>query len=136
MEIAMVLTLALMGVYFFKSTDLPKDLKERSAQFQAQESQSTNNNFNRSLKITLPKVEAKKPVLSIDLDAKLAEMKYQRNLKEIQVLNAEIDKLTLIITSLEQELKANNERNAEIQSIIETHLISLESLQEKLSLMA
>lgn len=133
MEILMGLTLAVMGVYFFKSTDLPKDLKERSAMLQAEAGQGSTP---KTLRMTLPKEVLKTPVLNKDLDAKLAEMKIQKNARELQLLNLEIDKLTIEITTLEQEIKLNNKRNSEIQSIIDSHLISLQLLQEKVSSLA
>lgn len=133
MEILMGLTLAVMGVYFFKSTDLPKDLKERSAMMQAEAGQSSTS---KTLRMTLPKEVLKTPVLNKDLDAKLAEMKMQKNARELQLLNLEIDALTIEITTLEQEIKLNNKRNNEIQSIIDSHLISLQLLQEKISTLA
>lgn len=125
----MVLTLAIMGVYFFKSTDLPKDLKERSIQLQAESSQQSTS---KTLRITLPK-ELKCNSIENNLDAKLGEMKIQKKLKEIQVLNLEIDSLTMTITTLEQEIKENNERNNEIQSIIDSHLTRLQLLQVQVS---
>lgn len=131
MEVLMALTLTAMGVYFFKSTDLPKDLKERSAQFQSETSQISTSN--KSIKITIPSASTKTVSLDKNLDAKLAEMKLQKKIKEIQVLNQEIDQLTLTITSLEQELKANNDRNNEIQSLIDSHLLGLQLLQEQLT---
>lgn len=133
MEILMGLTLAVMGVYFFKSTDLPKDLKERSAMMQAEAGQSSTS---KTLRMTLPKEVLKTPVLNKDLDAKLAEMKMQKNARELQLLNLEIDALTIEITTLEQEIKLNNKRNNEIQSIIDSHLINLQLLQEKISTLA
>ncbi len=134
MEILMVLTLTAMGVYFFKSTDLPKDMKERSAQFQAESNQRSTSS--KSLRITIPNESIKTLAIDKNLDAKLAEMKLQKKIKEIQVLNEEIDKLTLTITSLEQEIRVNNERNNEIQSIIDSHLVSLQLLQEKMTLLS
>lgn len=133
MEILMVLTLTAMGIYFFKSTDLPKDLKNRSAQFS---SESNPTETSRKLKISFPKETAKTPLIDHKIDAKLSEMKLQKKLKEIQVLNSEIDRLTLEITSLEQEIKINNSRNAEIQKTIDSHLISLQLLQEKITLLS
>lgn len=129
MEILMVLTLAIMSVYFFKSTDLPKDLKERSIQLQAESSQQSTS---KTLRITLPK-ELKSNSIENNLDTKLGEMKIQKKLKEIQVLNLEIDSLTMTITTLEQEIKKNNERNNEIQSIIDSHLTRLQLLQVQVS---
>jgi hypothetical protein len=135
MEIAMIITLAVMGIYFFKSTDLPKDMKERSAQLKTQSIQQSSSK-DKDVKINLPKELVKNPIVSKDIDAKLAEMKLQKKLKEIKVINEEIDKLTLTITMLEQEIKANNERNSEIQSIIDSHLVNLQLLQEKIALLS
>lgn len=131
MEIIMVITLAIMGVYFFKSTELPKDLKERSAMLQAESNNSTATN--KTFRMTIPKMAAQTTLSDRDLDAKLTEMKLQKNLVEIKLINAEIDKLTLLITTLEQEIRVNNERNNEIHATIETHLISLQALQEKIT---
>ncbi|MFA6237731.1 MAG: hypothetical protein WC635_10425 [Bacteriovorax sp.] len=133
MEILMVLTLTVMGIYFFKSTDLPKDLKERSAQFR---SETSTNETSKNLKFTFPKDATRAPVIDSKIDAKLAEMKLQKKIKEIEILNSEIDKLTLEITSLEQEIKTNNSRNTEIQKTIDSHLISLQLLQEKITLLS
>ncbi len=131
LELAMIFCLAIMGIYFVKSTDLPKELKDRSSQFQAE---STNLNTKKPLKITIPnKIEK---VSDKNQEAKLAEVRLQKKAVEIQLLNKEIDRLTMLITTLEQEIKANNERNAEIQTIIDGHLASLQSLQEKLSSLA
>lgn len=112
MEIAMVITLALMGIYFVKSTDLPKDLKDRSAQLKAE---AHIYEAPKTLRITIPQMT----VQAMELD----------KLK----ISAEIDRLTLIITSLEQEIKANNEKNAEIQGKIDAHLENLIQLQQKLN---
>src|SRR4051812_36928431 len=103
LEIGMILSLALMGFYFFKSTDLPKELqelKERSAQMQSQ-----NGNIEIKMKPAFPKVELKS---NQDLESKLSAMKQQKKIKDIALLNAEIDRLTLEITTLEQEIKDNN----------------------------
>lgn len=134
MEIVMVITLAIMGVYFFKSTDLPKDLRERSAQFEAEASRSLPQT--KTLRMTLPKELNSIPAIDKNVEAKLVLMKAQKKNKEIQLLNQEIDKLTLAITTLEQEIKENNERNSEIQATIDSHLLSLISLQEQINLLA
>lgn len=128
-EVGMIVSLVAMGIYFFKSTDLPKELQERSAQYRTQESATRQMTF-KNVKITLPKETLN------DASFELSELKLQKQLKEIQVLNIEIDKLTLEITTLEQEIKANNTRNAEIQTIINTKLISLQSLHERVSSLA
>lgn len=124
LEIGMILSLALMGFYFFKSTDLPKELTERSAQLQAQ-----NGNIEIKSKPTFPKVELKS---NQDLESKLVAMKQQKKIKDIALLNAEIDRLTLEITTLEQEIKDNNARNSEIQKTIDSHLITLQELQSQI----
>lgn len=130
MEIVMVITLALMGVYFFKSTELPKDLRERSAQLEASSSKT---NETVKLRMTLPKSSVDSIINTKDLELKLVEMKLQKNLVETKLINAEIDRLTLIITTLEQELKINNAKNNEIQGTIDAHLVRLAELQKKIS---
>ena len=115
LEILMGLSLAIMGIYFFKSTDLPKELTERSAQLRSQENYSqnvvsTNKPFSKN--ITLPKV-------TVDHAAEKA------------LINKKINELTLTITTLEQELNVNKSRNNEIQRQIDTHLLTLNNLQIK-----
>ena len=136
MEFFMIITLAAMGIYFFKSTDLPRELKERSAQRQNESKSITSNFSSTPLKFTHPKSEVK--IINVDnnRDAKLAELKLQKKLKEIQLLKEEIDQLTLIISDLDLELVANNEKSLEIQSIIDTHSLSLQILQEKINLLS
>lgn len=133
LELAMICSLALMGIYFFKSTDLPKELKERSAQLSAEVGPVASK---RAFKITIPNEKVKTAALDHNQGAKLAEMKQQKKLKEIQLLNQEIDRLTVEITTLEQEIRANNDRNAEIQTVIDSHLLTLQSLQEKITILA
>lgn len=124
LELGMIVSLALMGIYFYKSADLPQELKDRSAQMQAQH--GSTQAFKP--KMTFPKVE----VNASDLDTKLIAMKQQKKLKDIVLLNAEIDRLTMEITTLEQQIKVNNARNAEIQKTIDTHLIALQELQAQI----
>lgn len=142
--IAMLTVLAGMGVYFVKSTDIPKDLKDRSAQSRATYGDS-------SIMVSAPKkkfafenkiVAEKKSeirVQSISVAelkeksdaAKLAEIeKHIKRQSLIALQNQKIDELTLLITSLEQEIKENNSRNAEIQAQINKHLETLRLLQE------
>lgn len=136
LEIAMVTILAGMGFYFFKSTDLPKELKERSAQNRA------SNQYEASApkKFAMAKVnlEEKKipaeianlPSIKDNLEAeRLIEIKkHERELK-IALHNKKIDELTLLITTLESQIRANSIRNAEIQAQINLHLESLKILQ-------
>lgn len=141
--IAMLTVLAGMGVYFVKSTDIPKDMKDRSAQSKA--------NFGETLAVapkryafdskavakTEKKIEVRTQSISIaDLKeksdaAKLAEIeKHIKRQSLLALQNQKIDELTLLITSLEQEIRENNDRNAEIQAQINIHLESLRLLKE------
>lgn len=134
LELGMILSLALMGIYFYKSADLPKEMKDRSAQLQAQKGEQQA----FKPKMTFPKVEIKTNSSAIqgnDLDAKLSAMKQQKKIKDIALLNAEIDRLTFEITTLEQQIKDNNARNAEIQKTIDAHLITLQELQAQITLL-
>lgn len=129
-----------MGIYFFKSTDLPKELKEKSAQMRAQ---TGDIEIKRNVKMSFPNLEKneqreQKIVATIDTaaaEAKLKEMKLQKKAREVQMLNAEIDRLTMEITTLEQQIKDNNAKNAEIQAQIDTHLVTLLKLQEQITLL-
>jgi len=136
LELGMIICLALMGVYFFKSTDLPKELKERSAQSQTQLTSPQT----LKPKMAFPKIEINenKKTVEIDsgLEAKLLAMKQQKKLKDIALLQTEIDRLTLEITSLEQQIKDNNAKNAEIQTLIDTRLVTLMQLQNQISTLA
>lgn len=115
----MILSLIAMGVYFFKSADLPQELKDRSAQHRT---------------MTRPETSFKNISIKVkDTRLDLTELKLQKQVKEILVLNLEIDNLTLEITSLEQQIKVNNTKNTEIQSLIDTKLISLQSLHERVA---
>lgn len=124
LEGLMALSLVLMGVYFVKSTDLPKELKDRSTQMR-NETQSVTVN---KRKMAFPVVEEKKSVA--------IEIKKQNNQALIDLHNKAIDELTLKITTLEQELKANNERNAEIQKMIDIHMENLNLLTSKKNALA
>ena len=120
-----------MGIYFIKSTDLPKELTDRSAQMRAETGPII---IQKAKKISLPnqglKESSKSATASINI-AKLAELNLMKKAAQIKLYNEEIDKLTLTITTLEQEIKFNNDKNIEIQKTIETHLVSLQILQEK-----
>lgn len=131
LELGMIFCLTLMGVYFYKSADLPKELKERSAQTQAQLGSTQINK-----KITFPKVEIKSADVNQDIEAKLLAMKHQKKIKDIALLQAEVDRLTLEITSLEQLIKDNNAKNAEIQKTIDAHFVTLLELQTQISSLA
>lgn len=121
LEGLMALSLVLMGIYFVKSTDLPRELKDRSAQHSKEASQVV--------------VTKKKMAFSGIEQNKIADKK-MISASLIELHNKAIDELTLKITTLEQELKANNARNAEIQKEIDAHLISLQILNEKVASLA
>lgn len=131
--IAMLTVLAGMGIYFVRSTDLPKDMKDRSAQLK-QESlrnpSSTQKKYSFPTNTTAVKTAQK---LENNLDLKRAEEATKilaaKRLEKIALIEKEIDTLTLTITALEQELKANNARNAEIQAEIDRHLETLARLE-------
>lgn len=115
----MLTCLAVMGFYFFKSTDLPKELKERSAQFHSETA-------------TKPSVSKFPSPIIIPNQMALTELNLRKKAAELKIHNAELDQLTLTITALEQELKTNKERNLEIQTLIDQHLISLQKLHNKI----
>jgi len=124
LEGLMALSLVLMGVYFVKSTDLPKELKDRSAQMRNETQTVTT----AKRKMAFPVVEEKKSAA--------IEIKKQNNQALIDLHNKAIDELTLKITTLEQELKGNNERNAEIQKMIDIHMENLNLLTSKKNALA
>lgn len=136
-----------MGVYMMKSSELPQDLKNRSAQFQTE--YDILKNQKKSLKISMNKIapskkNAVKKVVTTSTvkdnsaalieDAKidLAKAKIQRNQLLTQELNLKIDQLTLEITALEQQIKINNQKNAEIQVQINNRLAELDLTQRQL----
>jgi hypothetical protein len=143
--IAMVTVLAGMGIYFVKSADLPKDLKDRSAQLKSESSsyiapernkfshlinKTTETEINIAVKreTSLQEMRQRAEVVASQKIAIEESIKAQR-LAKIELLNKEIDQLTLAITTLEQELKANNKRNIEIEIQIATHLSRLQTLR-------
>jgi hypothetical protein len=146
--IAMVTVLAGMGVYFVKSADLPKDLKERSAQLKSESSSYIAPEKNKFSHLTNKTAEVKAEInIEIKRETSLQEMRERaevaasqklaieesikaQKLAKIELLNREIDELTLAITTLEQELKLNNKRNIEIEIQIATHLTRLQALKE------
>ncbi len=131
--IAMLTVLAGMGVYFVKSTDLPKDMRDRSAQFKNQGSVEVKKKYSFPTANTNTTVASKSVKIENNLDLKRAEeatkLLAAKRLEKIALIDKEIDTLTLTITALEQELKANNERNAEIQMEIDRHLQTLARLE-------
>lgn len=135
LEFGMIICLTLMGVYFFKSTDVPKELKERSARNESPV--GAPQSFKAKMKF--PKFEAVMTASTNeqkDAEAKLHAMKYQKKIKDIAQLQIEIDQLTLEITTLEQQIKNNNAKNAEIQLQIEDRLVILMELQTKINSLA
>lgn len=130
--IAMLTVLAGMGVYFIKSTDLPKDMKQRSEHLQTE---ARHNTTVVQKKFDFPTNKVKASVnINHELnklnEAKILETKKLERLMAIELQNKQIDKLTLAITTLEQELKVNNARNTEILAEIEGHLEALRILNE------
>ncbi len=127
-EALMCVSLAAMGFYFFKSTDLPKDMKERSARLSA-EAGSTQTVKTKRMAFDAPKttkIEVK--VIDDNQSAKLAQLESHKKQLEMKQRAQAIDELTLKITALEQELKINNSRNAEILAEIDTHMNTLARL--------
>lgn len=136
-----------MGVYMMKSSELPQDLKNRSAQFQTE--YDILKNQKKSLKISMNKIAPSKKTavkkvvttstvkdnsaaLIEDAKIDLAKAKIQRNQLLTQELNLKIDQLTLEITALEQQIKNNNQKNAEIQVQINNRLAELDLTQRQL----
>lgn len=139
--IAMLTVLAGMGIYFVKSTDLPKEMKERSAQLRQE---ALRNPTSSQKKFSFPTNNQKPTVAknlaastSVNLDKSEALKRAEeatkllaaKRLEKIALIDKEIDSLTLTITALEQELRANNARNAEIQEEINRHLETLARLE-------
>lgn len=129
--IAMLTVLAGMGFYFVKSTDIPKDMKEKSAKMRA--------TYGETSLVAPKKYAFDKKINSttgtpnkVQSDAaKLAEIeKHIKRQSLIALQNQKINELTFLITSLEQEFKENNSRNAEIQAQIDIHLENLRLLKE------
>lgn len=129
MELGIVVCLTIMGIYFYKSADLPKDMKARSAQTRAEIGPA---DLSKPKRMSQLKVITKNASADINLD-KLAELNLGKKAAELKFHNEAIDKLTLTITTLEQEIRLNNDRNSEIQKQIDSHLISLQLLQEKVN---
>ncbi|MBC7713076.1 MAG: hypothetical protein H7177_07040 [Rhizobacter sp.] len=133
-EALMGVTLVAMGFYFFKSTDLPKDMKDRSAQLRAE---SASNPIIRTKRMAFDskatsavKAEIKNTIKVLDDNqaAKLAKLEAHKKELEMRQRAQVIDELTMKITALEQELKTNNTRNAEILAEIDLHMATLARL--------
>ncbi len=116
--IAMITVLTGLGIYVVKSADLPKNLKERSAFLEAE---ARNNPELTTKKFNFP---SNKTLTTKAIDQKILKQQKQN----------EIDALTLKITSLEQEIKANNNRNADIYQEISLLLKRLEELNLEVAL--
>lgn len=117
MEVGMIISLTVMGIYFFKSTDLPKELTDRSTQLR---NETVSIQPQKKVLMSYPKAELKQENI---IDKSI----------EINLLNKEIDRLTMEITSLEQEIVANNEQNVEIQLKIDSQLVSLQLLHKRIT---
>ena len=128
-EIAICVCLTIMGIYFVKSTDLPKELTERSTQTKIE---SPKHIPCSPKKMTFVKEISNTETNGMD-QAELEIRNNQKREAELRFHNDEIDKLTLLITTLEQEIKVNNENNSQIQKTIDSHLITLQILQEKIT---
>jgi hypothetical protein len=130
--LAMIAALAVMGIYFIKSTDLPKDMKERSAQLRANSPAVTaapkRYSFPKEKEVTQDVVVAKQNEEAARAKIEAAK-KLERQLL-IELHNKKIDELTMLITTLEQQIKDNNEQNIIIQNQINAHLETLRILKE------
>lgn len=112
-----------MGFYMIKSSDLSKELKDKRQMHQNEYATLQTKN-NKSFQISMNKIPSAK----------------KKNIEKLSVDNSEIrdaiaskiDLLTVEITTLEQEIKANNARNLEIQTLISARLNELEKLQNEL----
>lgn len=133
-EALMCVSLAAMGFYFFKSTDLPKDMRDRSAQLRAEAAANpilrTKKMAFDSVATNVSKADIKTSIKVLDDNqaAKLAQLEAHKKQLEIKQRAQAIDELTLKITALEQELKTNNTRNAEIMAEIDIHMNTLARL--------
>ncbi len=138
-EAFMGISLVAMGFYFFKSTDLPKDMQDRSAQLRAE---SAHNPIVRTKKMAFDskatvtkevvKAEIKNSINILDNNqiAKLAQLEAHKKELEMRQRAQVIDELTLKITALEQELKINSARNTEILAEIDIHMATLSRLTQ------
>lgn len=122
-EVLMLICLTLMGVYFFKSTDLPKDLKDRVKKRGVEKIQFTQNHTTHKTPIKSFKVPTSAQISTIEINDKSE--------RDLEKLNQEIDEIVLKITSLEEELKINAEKRDEIIREINANLMKLTSLKKK-----
>lgn len=135
--LAMCITLVAMGIYFIKSTDIPQDMRDRSAQLRSQSPEVLTAPKKYSfpiekdrLQVLQEKQEKLLRVTQQESDEKLLEIKSRDRQVKIALLNKKIDETTLLITALEQELKENNEKNSSIQAQINRHLEILRTLKD------
>ena len=138
--IAMLTVLAGLGLYFVKSTDIPKDMKEKSAQMRATYGDTSfaaaPKKYAFDKKIVSTTENNAQSISSEELKkqsdaSKLVEIEnYIKRQSLIALQNQKIDELTLLITSLEQEIKVNNSRNSDIQAQIDMHFEALRILKE------
>lgn len=125
-ELGMVSVLTGMGVYFVKSTDLPKDLKNRSEQMKIQGlSQATQMKPKFNFEKLQNKTNQTEEVIVN------TELEKQKKLELRLEQEKEMNLLTLKITTLEQEIRDNNQRNAEILLEIDNYLSQLEKLNNQ-----
>ena len=125
--IGMLTVLTGMGIYFVKSTDLPKDMRDRSAQLRMNTPVSTS----APKKFAFTQESVKNTAQEKIDNERLGEIQNQiRKQALIALHNKKIDELTLLITTLEMEIRENNEKNSEIQKQIDIHLESLRALKE------
>ena len=138
--ITMLTVLAGLGIYFVKSTDIPKDMKEKSAQMRATYGNTSltaapkKYAFDKKIVVnseSLPPAFSVEELKNKTEASKRAEIeKYVKRQSLVALQNQKIDELTLLITSLEQDIKENNSKNADIQIQIDAHLEALRKLQE------
>jgi hypothetical protein len=127
--IGMITVLAGMGIYFVKSTDLPKDLKDRAERNNSATTQVSNIQtkkkyaFQQNENVVSNENKITKSDYMNELELKLKKQKI------IEAKNKKIDELTILITALEQELKDNQARNVEIQKQIDVAMAELISIK-------
>ena len=115
-EFAMVSALAGMGIYFIKSADLPKELKERNDQLQAEKKRN-------------PQAFGAKKIDYSNLSLKSRNKSNKTRVSIGNYTTKEVNKLTDEVSSLEQQIELNNKKNQEIKKMIETNLHKISSIQ-------
>lgn len=129
-----------MGFYMIKSSDLSKELKDKR-QLHQNEYAALQNKSNNSFQVSLDKIPSAKKkntvktvISSTQKQVEIVQpiVKVDHSMLKNKLAN-KIDLLTVEITTLEQEIKSNNVRNLEIQSLISSRLNELELLQRELS---